>query len=148
MALKAFGGKSIILYDSTTNETVTFQDVVDYVVQLQSENERLNDMKFTKEHCDLYEENEWLKAELSRHIADQEIWVSGYQGTQKENEQLKNEIERLTKLLEERVLCHWYDCEYTRKAVNYTAKEIYNELQGHGTTYVKKWIKKQYDLEV
>lgn len=29
-----------------------------------------------------------------------------------------------------------------------TAKEIYEQLCGHGTTYVKKWIKKKYNVEV
>lgn len=30
--------------------------------------EELEDMKFTQEHCNLYEENKWLKAELKRQI--------------------------------------------------------------------------------
>jgi len=29
-----------------------------------------------------------------------------------------------------------------------TAKEIYEQLQGHGTTYVKKWIQKTYGVGV
>ena len=29
-----------------------------------------------------------------------------------------------------------------------TAKEIYEQLQGHGTTLVKKWIKEKYSVEV
>lgn len=29
-----------------------------------------------------------------------------------------------------------------------TAKKIYRELQGHGTTYVKKWIEKQFGVEI
>lgn len=29
-----------------------------------------------------------------------------------------------------------------------TAREIYEQLQGHGTTYVKKWIQKTYGVEV
>lgn len=33
--------------------------------------------------------------------------------------------------------------EKTRKE---TAREIYQELQGHGTTYVKKWIKEHYGV--
>ena len=28
------------------------------------------------------------------------------------------------------------------------AKEIYDQLQGHGTTYVKKWINKRFDLGI
>ena len=95
-ALKVFYGNSTILYDTMSGEIVTFQDVIDYVVHLQSENERLNDMKFTQEHCNLYEENKWLKQTIGGYVADQEVWISGYQGTQKENEQLKAEIERMT----------------------------------------------------
>lgn len=29
-----------------------------------------------------------------------------------------------------------------------TAKEILQQLNGHGTTYVKKWIKEQYGVEI
>ena len=29
-----------------------------------------------------------------------------------------------------------------------TAEKIYRELQGHGTTYVKKWIKEQFGVEI
>lgn len=29
-----------------------------------------------------------------------------------------------------------------------TAEKIYSELQGHGTTYVKKWIKEQFGVEI
>lgn len=29
-----------------------------------------------------------------------------------------------------------------------TATEIYRQLMGHGTTYVKKWIKNKYGVEV
>lgn len=28
-----------------------------------------------------------------------------------------------------------------------TAREIYEQLQGHGTTYVKKWIKEKYGVD-
>lgn len=55
-----------------------------------AEIERLNDMKFTQEHCDLYKENEWLKAEIKRELADHEEF------TKKANE----EIERLTEELD------------------------------------------------
>lgn len=88
-------GEGVILY-SADGSMVKLQDIVDLVRALQRENERLNDMKFTQEHCDLYEENEWLKQTISGYAADQKVFVSGYQGTQKENEQLKAEIERLT----------------------------------------------------
>lgn len=39
-------------------------------------------------------------------------------------------------------------CDMIQQAVKDTAKEIYRELNGHGTTYVKKWIKERYGLEV
>ena len=29
-----------------------------------------------------------------------------------------------------------------------TAEKIYQQLQGHGTTYVKKWIEKEFGLEI
>lgn len=45
---------------------------IDLIHRLQSENERLNDMKFTQEHCDLYSENEALKQWLKRLNADLE----------------------------------------------------------------------------
>ena len=51
-----------------------------------AEIERLNDMKFTQEHCDLYKENEWLKAEIKRELAEHEEFTK----------KAKVEIERLT----------------------------------------------------
>lgn len=42
--------------------------------------------------------------------------------------------------------------EYPPDAVNFirkeTAREIYRELQGHGTTYVKKWLKEQFGVDI
>ena len=38
--------------------------------------------------------------------------------------------------------------EIEKQAVKDTAKEIYQQLQGHGTTYVKKWIKERFGVEV
>ena len=69
-ALEAFPGRTVILYDSVSAEKITFQDVIDYIMRLHSENERLNDMEFTKEHCDLYSENEFLKAGLQKQNAE------------------------------------------------------------------------------
>lgn len=40
------------------------------------------------------------------------------------------------------LLCYDY-----HKAEKETAKEIFRQLQGHGTTYVKKWIKNKYGIE-
>ena len=48
-------------------------------------------------------------------------------------------------------LCHLayfgYD-DYYAKGSKETAGAIYEQLQGHGTTYVKKWIKKNYGEEI
>lgn len=65
----------------------TRKNVVDLIHRLQSENERLNDMKFTQEHCDLYKENELLKAELSKELAEHEEFTK----------KAKDEIGRLNK---------------------------------------------------
>ena len=37
---------------------------------MQAEIMRFEDMKFTQEHCDLYKENEWLKASLQQAVKD------------------------------------------------------------------------------
>lgn len=37
---------------------------------MQAEIMRFEDMKFTQEHCDLYKENEWLKASLQQVVKD------------------------------------------------------------------------------
>lgn len=34
------------------------------------------------------------------------------------------------------------------KARKETARDIYEQLQGHGTTYVKKWIKEKYGVDL
>ena len=44
-------------------------------------------------------------------------------------------------------LCDEWEMMFTRARKD-TAKEIYQQLQGHGTTYVKKWIKEHYGVEV
>ena len=45
------------------------------------------------------DEIEELKQAISGYVADQEVWISGYQGIQAENENLKADIELLTKVL-------------------------------------------------
>ncbi len=35
-----------------------------------------------------------------------------------------------------------------KKGSEETASKIYNKLRGHGTTFVKKWIKENYDIEI
>jgi len=158
-ALNAFDGKAVILYDPTNNETITFEDVIDYVIDLQSEVEeyeavfdlynnrkyrkmfieewkkeyqkeldkqgegviagfpdsdyvyrryfeqkaeieRLNDMKFTQEHCNLYEENELLKDMLRQYM----------------NGEIVNE-----NVFAQQV-------EEIKQVRKYTAKEIYGEI--------------------
>ena len=99
-ALKVFNGNAAILYDSINGETVTFQDVIDCVNGLQNENERLNDMKFTQEHCNLYEENEWLKDMLRQYMNGE--------------------------LINEDVFCN--QVKDIQEAVKYTVKKIYDEI--------------------
>ena len=38
--------------------------------------------------------------------------------------------------------------ELIKQNSNQIATKIYKQLQGHGTTYVKKWIKEHYDIEI
>jgi chromosome segregation ATPase len=77
---------SYIDYDEDKCKLLFVDDILDLIHRLQVEIDRLNDMKFTQEHCDLYKENERLKAVLKRELADHEAF------TKKANE----EIERLT----------------------------------------------------
>ena len=76
-ALNTFDGYDAILYDANTGNIVRFQDVVDLITWQNSEIEQ-------------------LKQAIGCYVADQEVYVSGYRGTQAENERLKAEIERLT----------------------------------------------------
>ena len=48
------------------------QLALNLIHRLQAENERLNDMQFTQEHCNLYEENKWLKVELQHQQKKEE----------------------------------------------------------------------------
>ena len=36
----------------------------------------------------------------------------------------------------------------SEKSSKETAEKIYQQLQEHGTTYVKKWIKEQFGVEI
>lgn len=60
-------GEGVILYNED-GSVIKLQDVVNLLVEQNAEIERLNDMKFTQEHCNLYKENEWLKVELKHQI--------------------------------------------------------------------------------
>lgn len=46
-------------------QTKQLQKQVD---ELTKENERLKDLEFTQEHCNLYEENKWLRVELQHQL--------------------------------------------------------------------------------
>lgn len=145
-ALQAFDGKSTILYDPTNNETITFQDVIDYVINLQNENERLNDMKFTQEHCNLYEENEFLngclreqKAEIERlteetnqdTITHIDLCTENFL-LRKQNAELQKQVDELTdklgKVLSGIKMDELLVAKGIEQAVKDTAKEIYSEI--------------------
>ena len=98
--------------------------VEDLIKRLQAENERLNDIEFTKEHCDLYSENGFLHNAL-----------------RKKNE----EIERLT---EER---NKYKDLYTtmyRKYSDLTHKEFnFNTLMKQKDEYLDKALELQKQVD-
>lgn len=62
------------------------------------------------------------------------------------NENKNKESEEMTK---DRALSRreFYQIGY-KDGQQETAREIYEQLCGHGTTYVKKWIKEQYGVEL
>jgi hypothetical protein len=132
-ALETFPGGTTILYDSSNNETVTFQDVVDYVIQLQNENERLNDMEFTQEHCDLYSENEFLKAGLRDQKA--------------EIERLTKDNQRLNELLVggTEVIDYWNNKYLEEQAKNAELKKQVDELKREGARVVREKIPTRCD---
>ena len=80
-------------------------DLVEERENMQAEILRFEDMKFTQEHCDLYSENEWLKAELEK----------AYE-TERANIQAE--------IAEAGTSCHW--CK--QQIVKDKAKEIFAEL--------------------
>ena len=138
-ALETFPRRATILYGVHNNEVVTFQDVIDYVNNLHDENERLNDMEFTKEHCDLYKENEWLKAELKRELVEHEEFTK----------RAKAEIERLTEE-NERVRERKNEVLHRnlelRKQVD-ELKENNKQLIDDGYLYQRKYELLEYDVE-
>lgn len=114
---------------------------LDLIHRLQNENERLNDMKFTQEHCDLYKESEWLKAELKKELSEHEEFTK----------KAKAEIERLTE--EFRV----HKKAMVKQVVKDTAKEIYTQVLEWlpvGEDYsvfihnIEQWLKEKYGVEV
>ena len=118
-ALKTFPGRTVILYDSNNDETITFQDVIDCVKELQIENERLNDIEFTQEHCNLYEENEWLKDILKQYmdgeLINENVFCQQVKEIQEVRQYTKKEI--LTEIGDEPCEHHYLnrDCEWFAK---------------------------------
>lgn len=110
-ALKTFDGYEAIWYDSNKDEIVRFQDVVDFVVWQNSEIES-------------------LKQDINGYAADQEVWISGYRGTQAENEALKAEIERLKNELDMDESFNDEECRIIASAQVYeTDKEVADSLK-------------------
>ena len=125
------------------NGTINIQAIIDLIHRLHAENERL-----TKENAKVIAFNDALyreKAEIQKQV--DELKAS--------NEHLDSENTRLvcemSKLLDEgwdimdKEAENCYNKGY-QQAVKDTAKEIYQKLCGHGTTYVKKWIKEKYEV--
>ena len=59
--------KIIEYHDSLQDEVAMLKEERE---NMQAEIIRFEDMKFTQEHCDLYQENEWLKASLQKSVKD------------------------------------------------------------------------------
>lgn len=70
---------------------------------------------------------------------------AGYRKIDKDKEVVLTEKEY------EIAMIHQYDVGFGfgyKKGSKETAEKIYRELQEHGTTYVKKWIEKQFTIEI
>lgn len=130
-ALRVFPGTDVILYSADAKETVTFQDVVDYVQGLQDENERLNDMKFTQEHCDLYEENEWLKdmirSYMNGEIVNEDIFA---QQVEDMRQLRKYTAEQYHDMMNEVIEKRDYVEGYAEIGLKEENDEIYNKITG------------------
>lgn len=79
---------------------------------------------------------------------DNAITVNIIHRLQRRNKKLKEDNAALQQIVDdyrpENETAFWDGvCDGRKKA----AKEIYQELCGHGTTYVKKWIKERYGVE-
>lgn len=101
------------------------------IAEQRDEIERLNDMKFTQEHCDLYKENEWLKTEIKRELAEHEEFTK----------KAKAEIETLLcKNAELEVRCEGILKDYY--AASQTCdeqKDIIERLEEERDKYQEKW---------
>lgn len=117
LEFKREGRNEVVYIDGIERKIIKVTDILDFINRLQSENDRLNDMKFTQEHCDLYKENEWLKAEIKRELAEHEEFTKT----------AKSEIERLTAFKNEAISTSLYGVgrkDGEEFAVKETAKEI------------------------
>lgn len=55
--------------DDKKTITITIEEY-NLLLENQKQVDELNDLKFTKEHCDLYKENKWLKECLQQAVKD------------------------------------------------------------------------------
>ena len=107
---------------------------------------------------DLQREIELLTEEHNEEYELRKEYMFACEKKDLELKQLKFENVKLQKQvdeLERKVESYQHSFEYIQgyedgkqQAVKDTAKEIYQELCEHGTTYVKKWIKERYGVEV
>ena len=102
------------------------------------------------ENAELQKQVEAWKAKARELEQAWEISSSNEVVLQKQVDELKKENYELSKRLVdefEKFKVVAYE-KVHKKAVKDTAREILQELCGHGTTYVKKWIKERYGVEV
>ena len=166
--------ESVGYIDGYKCKVIKFADILDLIHRLQSENERLNDMKFTQEHCDLYKENEWLKAELKRDLSEHEAFTKKakaeiealngkyrnleinynstweeYRKYEVENAELQKQVDELKKRVDmyEKSKSFVYG-----DAIKDTAKEILEWLEKHcffnGFDIVETYFRERYGVEV
>lgn len=100
-------------------KTLTYGDILNYIYDLEcalaGADSRIDQLEETVAS---------QKAQISNYISDQEVYISGYQGTQKENEQLKVELKRLT----EQSGKHIIESDY-RKSLHDVLAESYTKLK-------------------
>ena len=94
-----------------------------------------------------YYDNEWhcvnVYSGLAKTLYDKDFRIVDKDSVVLSREEL-NEIINQTKETEK----NYYKKVVIPQARNETAEKIYQQLQGHGTTYVKKWIKEQFGIEI
>lgn len=148
-ALKVFDGHAI-LYDSNSSETVTFQDIVDYITDQKAEIERLT------------EENSRLNKKIYDFGMEIELNINQITSLERENKQLQKQVDELTvkvKSFEITDLCKEAYIEQLKEekqqAVKDTAKEIFlwlDDKDKRGMTVpfnmVLRQLKERYGLEV